>query len=147
MYEIGKQLAMINNAVRRSVEKDIQCELMKLSMSNGWILMYLHDHKDEEVFQKNIEEAFNITRSTASKVISLMETKGLLERHPVPGDARLKRLVITDLGEEMRRGIIDGRKKMEETLTEGFSEDELSLLNSYLERLKKNVGEKGECKK
>lgn len=147
MYEIGKQLAMIHHAIRRNVEKDTQCELMKLSMSNGWILMYLHDHKDEEVFQKNIEEAFNITRSTASKVISLMETKGLLERHPVPGDARLKRLVITDLGEEMRRSIIDGRKKMEETLTEGFSEDELNLLNSYLERLKKNVGEKGECKK
>ena len=147
MYEIGKQLAIIHHAVRRSVEKDAKCELMKLSMANGWILMYLHDHAGEDVFQKNIEEAFNITRSTASKVISLMETKGLLERHSVPGDARLKRLVITGLGEEMRQNIIDDRKKKEETLTEGFSEEELILLSSYLERLKQNLGEKGECRR
>ena len=70
MYEIGKQLAIIHHAVRRSVEKDAKCELMKLSMANGWILMYLHDHAGEDVFQKNIEE--NVV--TRAEKVFLMET-------------------------------------------------------------------------
>ena len=101
-YEIGKQLAILNHFIRRNLEKDIHSELMKVSMANSYVLFYLHDHKDEDVFQKDFEENFGITRSTASKILSLMETKGLVARESVAGDARLKKITVTE--KEIRCG-------------------------------------------
>ncbi|MDD6881798.1 MAG: MarR family transcriptional regulator [Firmicutes bacterium] len=144
MQDIGKQLAAINHAIKRRIEKETKCDLMRFSVSNGNILMYLHEHKDEDVFQKNIEEAFGITRSSASKVISLMETKGLIERRSVSGDARLKKLIITELGENVRQKMIEGRDRMEKRLTKDFSEEEKEQLSRFLLKLRANLEEKGE---
>lgn len=144
MQDIGKQLAAINHSIKRRIEKETKCDLMRFSVSNGNILMYLHEHKDEDVFQKNIEEAFGITRSSASKVISLMETKGLIERRSVSGDARLKKLIITELGENVRQKMIEGRDRMEKRLTKDFSEEEKEQLSRFLLKLRANLEEKGE---
>ena len=89
--------------------------------------------------QKDFEDAFGITRSTASKVCSLMETKGLIHRQPVSDDARLKKITLTDRGETMRREMIEGRKRMEAKLTAGFSSEELQNLRDYLRRMKENM--------
>ena len=73
--DIGRQLASLNHLIKRTLEKEHSSELMKISAANGYILFYLHDNKDKDVFQKDLEEYFSITRSTASKILSLMETK------------------------------------------------------------------------
>ena len=138
-YDIGRQLATLNHLIRRSIEKEIPSELMKISTANGYVLFYLHDHGEEDVFQKDFEETFGITRSTASKILSLMEAKGLVKREGVAGDARLKKITITAAGEEMRRNIIAVKEKMEERLLSGFSPAEISCLDAYIERMKNNV--------
>ena len=56
----------------------------------------------------------------------------------------LKKLTITDLGENVRRKMIEGRDKMEKRLTKDFSEEEKELLNRLLLKLRKNLEEKGE---
>lgn len=137
--DIGKQLATLNNLVRRKIENEMQSDLMKVSTANGYILFYLHDNQDKDVFQKDFEEAFSITRSTASKILSLMETKGLIARGTVDGDARLKKITMTEMGEQMRQKLIEGRLCMEKTLTEGFAQEELEQLSAYLERMKQNM--------
>lgn len=137
--DIGKQLATLNHAIKNSIERETQGDLMKISMSNGYILFFLHENRDRDVFQKDFEDAFGITRSTASKVCSLMETKGLIERKPVSGDARLKKIILTDRGETMRREMIAGRKRMEKKLTAGFTGQELEALHGYLQRMKENM--------
>ena len=44
---------------------------------------------------------FGVNRSTVTSIVKLMEKKGYIERENVPGDARLKKLILTPLGEEM----------------------------------------------
>ena len=128
-YDIGKQMGFIHHMIRRKLEKEIPSDLMKISMANGYILFYLYDNKDKDVYQKDFEENFGITRSTASKILSLMET----------GDARLKKITLTENGEELRRKMIAIKDKMEEQLKEGFSEKEIQQLYGYLERIKDNL--------
>ena len=137
--DIGKQLATLNHAIKKKVEGQMQGDLMKISMANGYILSFLHENRNRDVFQKDFEDAFGITRSTASKVCSLMETKGLIQRQPVSDDARLKKITLTDRGEAMRREMIEGRKRMEAKLTAGFSSEELQTLRDYLRRMKENM--------
>ncbi len=70
-----------------------------------------------------------------------MVQKGLIERHSVSHDARLKKLVLTPKALEFSKFMeIDG-KIMEETLTKGFSEQEIETLSGYIKRMKQNLVE------
>lgn len=137
--DIGRQLGALNHLIKRALEKEHSSELMKISAANGYILFYLHDNKDKDVFQKDLEEYFSITRSTASKILSLMETKNLIRRGGVSGDARLKKITITEKGEEMRQTLIESRRHMEAKLTANFTEGELEQLYAYMQRMKENM--------
>ena len=59
---------------------------------HGRILGYLYWSRPKDVYQKDIEEHFNITRSSVAGIVKLMEQKGYILRQSVQGDARLKKL-------------------------------------------------------
>lgn len=50
---------------------------------NGWVIVYLAHNSDRDVFQRDLEERFNVRRSTVSNILSLMEKKGLIKRESV----------------------------------------------------------------
>ena len=54
------------------------------------------------IFQRDIEEAFQIRRSTVTGIIKLIEQKGYITRTSVESDARLKQLVPTEKAEALR---------------------------------------------
>ena len=53
------------------------------------------DHADTEIYQKDIEQEFKVSRATASNMLQLMERKGLIVRESVSCDARLKKISLT----------------------------------------------------
>ncbi len=63
------------------------------TMMQKMFLGYLEVHEDQPVFQKDLESAFHIRRSTATGILQIMVRDGLIVREPVEDDARLKRLV------------------------------------------------------
>ncbi len=138
-YDIGRQMGFIHHMIRRNLEKEIPKDLMKISMANGYILFYLYDNRDRDVFQRDFEENFGITRSTASKILSLMETKELVRRESVEGDARLKKITLTEKGEDLRRKMIALKNRVDAQLKSGFSQEEIQQLYGYLERIKNNL--------
>ena len=81
MDRIGMELRSLNNLIRRYFEfSSHKREIESVTGNNGWIIGYLADNSGRDVFQKDIENHFTITRSTASKVLSLMERKELIRR-------------------------------------------------------------------
>ena len=111
--------------------------------TNGWIIGYLADRQDKDVFQKDIEREFDITRSTASKVIDLMEQKGLVERQKVASDARLRKLVLTEKSLQLAELIAEDKKHLDEVLMRNFSEEEKEKLTEFITRMRKNLEEEG----
>ncbi len=139
---IGIKLNGLNNVVARCVEsksKTIAQNKDKLSVINGRILGYIYENRNKEIFAKDIETEFMVTRSTVSKVIDTMESKGLLKRVAIDRDARLKKLVLTETAQEMVRKIQKELKSFEIQMLDGFSEDEKNQFISYLDRMKKNI--------
>ncbi|MDY5620012.1 MAG: MarR family transcriptional regulator [Lachnospiraceae bacterium] len=139
---MGRELRVLDNLIKRFIDNQMNgVQIDRITGSNGWIIAYLRDHPSGPVYQKDLESEFNITRSTASKVVNLMEEKGLIRRESVPEDARLKKLTLMPkaiaLGEEMERN----RDIVEAQIVKGFTEDELEQFYSYIERIKKNVSE------
>ena len=98
---IGPRIKFLNHAFNRKIMETARAngmDEMTLTIMHGRILGYLYWHPDQDVFQKDIEENFNITRSSVAGLVKLMEQKGYILRQSVQGDARLKKLCLTDLG-------------------------------------------------
>lgn len=135
----GKQINYVSNIIKREIQKlsAIQC-LEKVSGTNGFILGYISD-SDVPVYQKDIEREFGITRSTASKVISLMESKGMLVRKGVDNDARLKQLVLTEEAKNKVLAVKNDLKRFEENLTNGLSDEEKKEFIRLLSIMEKNI--------
>ena len=93
---IGQKINKLSYLIKREFLRLPAIEkLDKVSATNGFILLYIFESKDD-VFQKDIENHFGMTRSTASRVITLMEQKNLIIRENVEKDQRLKKLKLTD---------------------------------------------------
>lgn len=141
--DIGMRFRMINNAIRRYVDRssELKSELDNLTCSNGWIIAHL-DHMEKlgrDVFQRDFENNFGITRSTASKVLKLLEKKGMIERVPVSHDGRMKRIIMTDKSRELSRRMNADYERTEKQLTRGFSDEELKKLCGFLDRIQQNL--------
>lgn len=82
---------------------------------------------------------FNTRRSTATELLKQMEKNGLIRRVCVDYDARLKKIVVTDHAEEIRKQIQTQIDKTEKTMTEGFTPAEIEAFFDYVERFKQNL--------
>lgn len=121
--------------------------LDSLTGTNGWIIGYIAHNKGKDIYQKDIENHFSVRRSTVSRVVTLMEQKGLIERQGVDGDARLKRLVLTEKAWQIHEEIEDDLNRLEEKLVEGISPEELSVFLKVIDRMMKNMGGENECRR
>ena len=140
VQEVGRLLGMIHNGVHRMGDNDPMVrELEGLTGKNLWIIGYLNCHKDQPIYQKDLEKAFNVTRSTASKVLTLMEKKGFIQRQTVAEDARLRQIVMTDAAVEIADRLENKRRNLEELLTKDFSDEEKTQLTGYLNRILDNL--------
>ena len=87
---IGARIKSLSNLLKRQVDQSMsEIGIEPLTGMQGRIVGYLGHHQDQDVFQRDIEEEFQIRRSTATGILQLLEKKGLLERRPVARDGRL----------------------------------------------------------
>ena len=139
-HAVGLEILRISNLMRRYADNSAELrQSYNITGSNGWILAFLYEHEGEDVYQRDLEEAFSVTRSTVSKVVKLMESKGLIRRESVFHDARLKKLILTDKGREVHQLAAKGNEQLEIRLEKGFSPMEKEQLLSFLRRVTENL--------
>ena len=141
---LGVELRTLSNLTRRYFEQYSHKKCIEaITGTNSWIIGYIGDRAEagEDVYQRDLETRFGITRSTASKVINLMVQKGLIERQNVMHDARLKKLVLTEKSREIKRLMDEDHQRFERELRKGFEEDELQMLFASLDKMKQNLKE------
>lgn len=141
---LGVELRTLSNLTRRYFEQYSHKKCIEaITGTNSWIIGYIGDRAEEgeDVYQRDLETRFGITRSTASKVINLMVQKGLIERQSVMHDARLKKLVLTEKSREIKRLMDEDHQRFERELRKGFAEDELQMLFACLDKMKQNLKE------
>ena len=137
---VGPQIKSLGNLVMRFLESENTAEgFDDATCSNGWILRYLRENEGRDVYQKDLEKEFCITRSTASKVITLMEQKGYIVRRTVEVDGRLRRLELTEKANQLMEHRRRTGNKAEKTLTAGLSEAEVEEFFRITNKMKENM--------
>lgn len=142
---IGAEIGMLHNLFRRQMA----CMTENSENLTGMQAMLVHHlimHEDEgDLFQKDIETAFQMRRSTATGILQLMEQHDIIRREPVEHDGRLKRLVLTDRARAMDEHITERMEQMEQILRQGITEDELKGWFAVCEKIRSNL-EQYQCK-
>lgn len=138
MKQIGKLIHMVDVKLKRNI--DLLAAQYNLT-SIQFIAMeciYL-ESQGKEVFQRDLEKALDVRRSTISNGLGILEKKGYVRRESVHEDARLKKLLLTSAGLQVYQ---DFKKHLEQVEAEGFqmlSQEELCVLTELLERLCKSL--------
>lgn len=139
---IGHEVKVLNQVLQRNLiysAKDLGVD--KLTFMHGWIISYLYHHRDEDIYQKDIENAFSIARSTVTSILKLMEKKNYLTRQSVESDARLKKLVLTETGVELHykidNMIAENEKLLDGMLTKEEKTQFLALIRKLIGGLEK----------
>ncbi|MDR0840432.1 MAG: MarR family winged helix-turn-helix transcriptional regulator [Christensenellaceae bacterium] len=136
---IGIAIKTLANLLRQHGHVGMACGETHSTGMQGWILSYVYLHREEDVFQRDIEARFHIRRSTVTGILHRMENNGLIERVSVPQDARLKKLVLTPKALEVQLRICGRLDAIEARLTQGLSAAETRAFLQTAEKMRRNL--------
>mgnify|MGYP005776470933 CR=1 FL=1 len=94
---------------------------------------------DGQVFQRDIEKAFGLSRSTATGILKLMEKNGLIQRESVASDARLKSLIPTEKAAHLDAQVREDLRQTEIYLTHGLSSEQIAMFMQTAEIMSANL--------
>ena len=143
MNEKSKILAEVRkmfNLMKRCTQHEMEIfNNNELTPVQWMVLGYISETDNKELYQRDIELAFNIRRSTVSSIIQTIEEKGFIERQSVKDDARLKKLVLTDKSKKMRDTLMNRIELLEEKMTKGITKDEFAMFYRVIEKINHNL--------
>lgn len=135
---IGFELKTINNLLKRKIENEISAN-EEMTRNHGYILCFLYQQKEKDIFQKDIEIEFSIRRSTATEILNLMEKNGLIKRMNYKRDARLKKILLTEKGLQMHQQTYNKIQIFEQKLKNNLTKEEIEKFFSILDKIKNNI--------
>ena len=73
---IGYEVRTLDNLLfRMLLAYSAKAGMDELTMMHGWIIGYLYDNREKEIYQKDLEKKFSISRSTVTNILKRMESK------------------------------------------------------------------------
>lgn len=117
-------VATLSNLIRRKIDS-LEGIAGLTPAQNGILHFILSRYRERDLFQKDVEEEFNLRRPTATEILKLMEKKGLIYREEVPYDARCKKIIATEKGIKLEEQVLKDILGMERLVTRGIPREEL----------------------
>lgn len=137
---IGKEIQVVANLFRRLGDENLSHHAINISQLR--ILGYLRRGEGRgAVFQKDLEEAFGVRRSSVTSIVKNMERSGYLIRENSPEDARLKEVRLTEKGRELDDALRSFILSLEKEMTRGLTREELAVLKKALLCMQENLEE------
>lgn len=136
--ETGMIINNISHRLRRRSQA-VQ-ESIGISEAQGRILNYiLAAGFRRDVYQKDIEEEFDLRPPTASSILRSLEKQEMILRVPDERDGRLKKLVFTEKAGRIRKALEEEIVETERRLLTGISEEEKETFLRLAEKMLHNL--------
>lgn len=126
----------------RKVKKRLNATLADLDITavQSRVIHYILVHSQEgPVYQRDVESAFEFSRSTTTGILQLMERKGLLTRESVECDARLKRLLPTPRAADIDARVGECIREIEALLTQDLSPQDIQHFLVIAAKMSENL--------
>lgn len=137
----GREIKTVSNILKRYIAKNKTIKEENLTQMQSWIIRFIYNNENKDIFQKDIENEFSIRRSTATVILQLMEKNDLIKKEIVSYDARLKKLVLTEKAVKFYFIIKKDILRVEENLIKEIKKEDLDIFFEVIEKMKKNIDE------
>ena len=124
------------------VQKEAKrCGIEFMGGPQGQVIRFLEhrEHEQELTLIKDIEQEFKITKSVASNLVKRMVQNGLVELEVNPSDKRAKFVHLTEKSRSQMKQIKSFFDRMNRSLLDGISEENLAIFEEVMGQLQANV--------
>lgn len=138
MTNLGGLIHKVAHKMKREIDHANQ----KLGVSGvqGRIIGYVRcESKNRDVFQKDIEEHFELRGSSVTSTLQNLEKMGFILRESIPTDQRLKRIVLTKKALDIHNQITKNIEQVEKEAFSSINKEEEQLLSDLLKRILNNI--------
>lgn len=138
--QVGFEIHRTEHMISRKLEVRVKAEgVDEVTLTHGWIIRFLYENRERDIYQKDIEKYFLVGRSTVTNSIQLMEKRGLVRREFVECDARLKKVLLTEKGIRAHETIEAMIAEMNSGLLDGIDEKDAEIFLRVIRRIKENI--------
>lgn len=141
-YPLKLLTCIVNQLYQRVISMPTEVIPGGMTASQLSTLGFLYFSRKEDVYQRDIEANFKLRRSTVSSQLNTLEKKGLIQRVPVPQDARLKKLVLTEEGLRISGEVLQMLHEINDLIIQGLSQEEITCLSNLLSKVEKNISQR-----
>lgn len=134
--EIGLRLNVLARRLRNRFDRQVS----EFNVTRSQWTMIVVVARNPGATQRVIAEALEMSEASAGRLVDRLCADGLLERQERYDDRRARAVYLTKKAEPLLAKLAEIARDGETSLFRGFSPDELETLNSYLDRIYKNVG-------
>ena len=139
MQYVGHQIRVANNMIKRYTDDNLCLPRSKDITAKVIVYLYESELEKKEVFQKEIRDKFEMSRSSVTGLIDRMTEKKFVVRKKSKKDGRLKRIVLTKKCKEKCDATFALLNSLEEVLVDGMSKEEKDTLMRLLEKVCDNI--------
>ncbi|MDE6714356.1 MAG: MarR family transcriptional regulator [Lachnospiraceae bacterium] len=137
--DIGFLFKQINMQIKKGIDKALI--EYDLTTSQSRVLFFVYFRGEDKTSMKDIEEHLKVTHPTVIGIVKRLEEKGFVTTSSDPEDRRVKLVTITQKTTKMIKKLDQGKRKMDEKLLKGFTEQETKELRRMLSMIEDNLRE------
>lgn len=108
-----------------------------ISFSQDRVLSLLYENNGAT--QSELQKDLFIKPSSLTKLIDVLEQKGLVKRVSDKMDGRIKKIILTKTGDQLETELWDIKEVVEAKITKFLTEEDKTLLNKQLNLIKKSL--------
>lgn len=138
--QVGFEIHRTAHMMSRKLEGRVKDRgIDEVTLTHGWIIRFLYENRDKDIYQKDIEKYFLVGRSTVACSIKLMEKRGFVRREFVECDARLKKVLLTEKGIHAHETIEAMIAGLNSGLLNGITEKDTETFLKVIRQIRKNI--------
>ena len=132
------ELRKIANLTKRVFNKELK---NKVTNTQSLILNFIYDNYqlDKKVYQKDIEDFFEIRRSTVCEILNVMEKNKLIKRVVSQIDLRQKEIILSENGIVYLQELKNDIDYLKLVIERNITDYEREIFCLVLEKMKNNL--------
>lgn len=129
---VGRLIHVLSHTMKRHNPAEVMENDDLTTMQKHVLKFILLETIHRDLYQKDIEEEFQIRKPTVTGILQLMEKNGYIYRECAKQDARLKRILPTEKAESLRQPILHSIEEDEAAMIRGIPKEDVELCKQVL---------------
>ena len=137
MY-VGRLIHILSHTMKRHNPAEVMENDDLTTMQKHVLKFILLETMHRDLYQKDIEEEFQIRKPAVTGILKLMEKNGYIYRESAKQDARLKQIIPTEKAEKIRPAILKSIEEGEAKMLRGIPKEDVELCKQVLWQMYEN---------